>query len=50
MPEESIEALPSPQLECLSLAAKGMTSTQIARVTGYSPGTIDTYLSRAAQS
>lgn len=50
MPDSSIEALTRQQFECLQQAAKGLTSKQIARITGYSPGTIDTYLSKAAHT
>lgn len=50
MPDSSIEALTRQQFECLKQAAKGLTSKQIARITGYSPGTIDAYLSKAAHT
>lgn len=43
------DALSGAQRDCLRLVAKGRTSKEIAKLTGFAPSTVDTYLSKAAQ-
>lgn len=46
--DELIKTLSDGQIECLRLAAKGKSSKEIAKMTGFAPSTVDTYLSKAA--
>lgn len=40
----------SAQRDCLRLVVKGKRSKEIARLTGFAPSTVDTYLSKAAST
>lgn len=48
--EDPFESLSSAQRDCLRWVAKGHKSKGIARITGFAPSTIDTYLSKAAST
>lgn len=46
-----VDGLSAAEVQCLELVAEGITASKaIAARTGLSPGTIDTYLSRAART
>lgn len=43
-----MNSLSQAQKDCLRLAYRGKSSKEIARLTGFAPSTVDTYLSKAA--